>query len=440
MSLDDPPEGTLRHDNFGNAIANPMTDLLDVPGHHDYTPERLRLYANGSRVYLQYGTDSRFTETNAGRILAPNSGDTLTLRTGERISYAVGYDLVPSFAWGVNQALQSGDVVAGGYGDPDVDNFDPVSESYSGSSADGYFWILTEDTALDELLLVGVRNGTIFDKVRTTVEKPADIWGRFAQWINWYDVGPCRFIESYTDVDADRENPQQNDTLSSVANDDGKGPLNGSKRARFQIHQDSANSGLELEVGSIGVSIPGRFSYIFKDKEHTQTLDNPTTSADTYEVLGAIRGDPNRPLIQAKISDVAITRTPSTGTSAELLIIAVDPDSTNFVDGDFSTPQEHSPKNSIIETAVSTTATGPDAGAAGTDSTGAETAETLTNQGGYQIGRDTINQQGTGSKSTERGSTQSKSRRLYDGDWALLLLDSDEAGTHDVEITTAQNA
>lgn len=429
-------------DNFDNLVANPLTDLITIPGHQDYTPERRRVSRNGSRVFLQYGSDSRFSETDAGLELQPDAGDTLTINTTERVSYPVGYDIIASLAYQLNQAPQSGDVVAGGYGDPDVGNFDPSTHTYSGSSADGYFWYHTSQTGLTEIFLAEVRDGTIIDSVTVALNTNADVWTRMEQMLNWYDVGPCVFTETYTNVSEGRSDPQQNDQLSSVAKDDGKGPLNGSKRIRVQIHQDASNSGLVVEAGSMAVQVPGRFDFIYKTKDHTMDLDASNTTDETYEVVGAIRGDPSRPLVSARINNIEVSNTPSDTAGAEVLVQAIDPSSTNYGDVDFETPAEHSSANSIIEDVVGNTdggnsPTGPDADAAGTDSTGAATANTMTNPGGYQVGRTKVNQQ---KKTSTSESGKEKDRVLTDTDVALVLIDATETGVYELEVTTRQNA
>lgn len=428
-----------RRDNFDHIVSNPLTDLVHIPGHHDFTPERLRFYRNGNRVHLQYGNDADYTETGSGRELSPDSGDTLTIQSSQRISYPVGFDLLPSAAWQTIGTPEAGDVIAGGLGNPDVDNFDPAAEEYTNSNADGYFWFITADTGTDEALFVEVRDGTILYKTRATLAKGTDVWSRFALWLNWYGVGPCRFIETYTDIVSDSTNPQENRPLAAVANDDGKGPLNGSKRIRFQIHQDSANTGLKLEVGSLGVSIPGRFEYIFKVKEHSTVYNVTNNTRGEYEVVGALRIDPARPLIYTRITGSEFIETPSTNTDADLMVIAADPDETNLGDGDFETPRERSEKNSVIEEVVDNSATGPDADAVGTDVTGAETAQSMTNPGAYQIANAKIRSQGTGSKTEQNTSGKTKSRDLHDIDWGLVLIDSSEIGEHEVDWSIAEN-
>jgi hypothetical protein len=433
-------EGKGRVDNFGHLVANPMTDILDVPGEKEVTPERLRFYRNGSRVFLQYGTDNRFEDIDAGVKLKPDSGDTITGRSAERIPYPVGFDLIATMAFQLSQAPQSGDVIAGGFGDPDVDNFDPSTHSYSGSSADGYFFFFTESTGLDRVFLAEVRDGTIVDSLFARPNKGADIWKRVAIWLNWYDVGPGKFIETFTSVGRDRTNPQRNRVLGSVANDDGKGPLFGSKRVRFQVHQDSANSGLVVELGSISGQIPGRFTIKFKDKSHDFTADVSNATSGTFEVVGALKVADGRERVQCIIDDVSIASHPSAD-SIKVLVQAVDPSETNYQDSDFSVPVEHSETNSVIRQVegdgAAGNATGPVEDDSGTDSSGPTTSDTMTNPGGYQIASVEVNVDQSTNRTVVGGD---KSRVLTDTDYGLVLIDGNTTGTYSLEIDTKQNA
>jgi len=433
--------GKGREDNFDNLIANPLTDLLDVAGEKDFTPERLRLYANGSRIYLQYGDDPRYEESPAGHILKPGEDEVLTMPTAERVAYPVGYDLITSMAFELSQAPQPGDVAGGGLGRLDLANFDPSTEEYSGSNADGYFWYFTNQTGLSSALLAGVRDGTIFYKRRVPLQKPGDVWSILAGWVNWYDVGPCVWHQRYTDIENNPNDPQQNDIIGAVANDDGKAALIGSHRVRMSVYQAAGNSGLELEAGSLGVSVPGRFDYKFKKKSHSHTVNVTDATDEQYQFVGAMRTDPARQTIKLQIRDVSVVSRPSDTANVDVLVQSISPEETSFLSGDFETPAEHSDKNSVVEIATDNTATGPLADAAGTDATGADTGNTTTDPGGYQIYRDSISQtSGQGNDETSTRGGVGGVRSVYDLDWAIIALDADETGDYELDFVTAQNS
>jgi len=162
-------------------------------------------------------------------------------------------------------------------------------------------------------------------------------------------------------------------------------------------------------------------------------------------VFNIIQTDSDRPLVQSVIDQISIRKTPSSTTDAEVIMVSVDPSSTNYVDGDFSVPVEHSEQNSAIRQVEGDGAagapTGPDASAVGTDVDGAETANILTNPGGYQIGHASISSTSdAGGTSAQRTLGISRRRVLTDLDYGLIIIDSDEQGEHKVEIETLQNS
>jgi hypothetical protein len=428
-------------DNFGRVVANGLGDIITVDGEKDFTPERLRYYKDGTRRFLQYGTDANYSETAPGRLLEPDADQTLRIRTAERSFYPVGNDLWPSLASRVTQTPQAGDAVGAGYGVIDIDNFDPAAVSYSGSDADGFFWFHTADTGLDSVLLVGVQGGTIFDSRTVSLAKAADILTITEQRLNYYDVGPSTYRETYTNVADYPTDPQRNDTIGAVANDDGKGPERGSHRMVAAVKQAAGNTGLGFEVGSLGIRTPGPSTPDYKDKIHTMSFDY-TNPAETWEVVGAIRSDPTRPTVKLRLPDFNITTTPGTSVNrTRLLIQSVDPANTN-ADGAFpadhadAVPDEHSAVNSIVEEIEDNSLTGPVEDDAGTDVTGATTAGSMDNPGAYQIGYDSI----TPDKKDTRSSPPVGQRELFNGDIALILADSDTSGTIGVNVVTQQNS
>lgn len=427
-------------DNFDRLVSGELTEILDVAGEKDFTPERLRYYKDGTRRFLQYGDDANYTETAAGHLLEPAAGQTLTLETASRVPYPVGVDLWPSAARRITQAPQAGDVVGGGFGVIDLANFDPATVTYSGTTADGYFWYHTADTGLDRVLFAGVRNGTVFDSFETDLGKAADVLTILEQRLNCYDVGPSLFRETYTDTD-DRTNPQVNETIGSVSADDGKGSAVFSHRVTMAVHQAAGNSGLGIEAGSIGVKASYDPSYKFKSKRHGMTLDVTNTTDETYQVVGAIRGDNDRPEVTLRVESIDIKTTPGTDTNdIDVLLISVDPAETDADGAAFETPVEHNPTNSVVEMVEDNTLTGPDAGDAGTGVGGPTTSNTMADPGGYQIGGRSVRTEGTGSKTSSSTGGEVGSREIPDTDICLILADSTTAGTFEIDAITAQNS
>jgi len=440
-------EGLIRRlfddttDNFGRLSVGEITEILDVAGEKDFTPERLRYYKDGSRRFLQYGTDANYSETDAGHLLEPDADQTLTLETTNRTPYPVGADIWPSMARRITQAPQAGDAVGGGFGVIDLANFDPSAISYSGTDADGYFWYHTADTGLSSVLLVVVRNGTILDTFETDLNTAASTLTIIEQRLNCYDVGPSVFRETFTDVADNRNRPQKNVTIGGVANDDGKGSAVFTHRVTMAVSQAAGNTGLGIEAGSIGVKASYDPAYKFKTKNHPMDLTTENSTPGTYEVVGAIRGDPTRPENILTVDAVDIKTTPGPDvTDTTVLIIAVDGSESNAVDGDFSTPEEHNPANSIVEIAEDNTLTGPDFEDVGTDIDGPVLAGTMTDPGGYQTGYKSVSTEGTGSKTSTTTGGEVGRREIPDTDLALVLADTSTAGSFTIDAITSQNS
>ena len=443
-------------DNFDREVANPLLDLVDVAGEKQFTPERLRFFKDGQRVFIQYGTDPTYAESDQGHLLMPGSGQTCTLRTAEKAAYQVGYDLWPTQSRQINGTLQTGDVVGGGYGRIDIQNFDPTvidpdadnpaAGAYTGTDADGYFWYHTVHTGTKRTLLALVQNGEVLDSRIVELVTGADTFTIMEQRLNCYAVGPSVFNEISTDVMQFPDRPQLNRVVGAVANDDGQGSADFSHHGIFAIKQGAGNSGLELEAGSIALRTPGTAEPQFKVKGHAMAFDNTNTTLGTYQALGAIRIHPDREVVKLRIQDMNIVNTPGQSTNTcRVLVMSVDPANTNADTFTFGVPREHSESNSVLrelEVAgdAATPLTGPVEDAPGTDATGAVEANTTDNPGGYQIGRTTITPEGAGTSTAASESQSVGNRELYPGDIGIIWVDSNTAGIHEVDILTSQNS
>lgn len=96
----------------------------------------------------------------------------------------------------------------------------------------------------------------------------------------------------------------------------------------------------------------------------------------------------------------------------------------------------------LIEVAgdAGTPLTGPVEDDANTDSTGATTSNTTDNPGGYQIGRTNVTPQGGGTSTNVSEAPALGNRELYPGDIAIIWVDSDTAGVHEIDALTEQNS
>ena len=170
-------------------------------------------------------------------------------------------------------------------------------------------------------------------------------------------------------------------------------------------------------------------------------LENTNTTEDTYEVCAAMRIDPNRENVHLRITKLDIITTPGSETTrTRVLFLAVDSTQTNATNLTFSAPVEHSESNSVLREVEDNTITGPFLDAGTADTSGATLSNTGTNPGGYQLARDSVSVEGTGSKTTVSGSEQAGNRQLYAGDILLVLVDASSAGTVEIDVATEQNS
>jgi hypothetical protein len=439
-------------DNFDRNVSNELVGFVDVAAEKPFTPERLRYFKDGTRVFLEYGDDATFTNTDQGFLLQPASDQTLTLRTAEKAAYRVGYDLWPTQAFQINGPLQAGDAVGLGYGELAIGDFDPTAVdpeaenpaagAYTGTDADGYFRYHTTETGLADALLAEIQRGTVLDSRIVGLQKPADVFTISETRLNCYAVGPAVFRQSFTDIVEFPDSPQANRTIGAVANDDGKGAAEFSHRTTYGIKQGAGNSGLEIEAGSVAVRGPADGEPQFKSKGHSMNLD-ASNPAETYQVAGGLRIDPDRENVKLRVSGLQITNTPGSNvTDTAVLLMAVDSQSTNAPgSGTWSTPIEHNPANSVLQEVevdqdATTPLTGPVEDDPDTDSTGAVLANAMNDPGGYQLGRGSI----TTDKKESRSAPGFGNRELYPGDVCLLLVDVSTAGTVEVDVQTLQNS
>ena len=211
--------------------------------------------------------------------------------------------------------------------------------------------------------------------------------------------------------------------------------------------QAAGNSGLEVEAGSYAIRIVGAAEPQFKVKGHSMDLDNTDTTEGTYQALAAMRIDPDRENIKLRFTDMSIIATPGNSTNrTRVLIQATAPDNTNApAGGTFDTPVEHSPSNSVLQEVevagdATTPLTGPLEDGGTTDSTGADTANTTTNPGGFQLIRASLTPEGGGTSSSVTAVSAEGNRELYPGDIAIVWVDSNTSGIHEIDISTEQNS
>lgn len=415
-----------REDSFGDLVADGTTIRADVAGHYPFSAERHRFFENGNRIFVQYGEGaSIYQDTTDGHVLSPGQDDVLTLRSAEKYRYVVGYDMIASFSYGTNRALETGDVIVVGYGNPDLEN--------DFASADGWFFVWDDSIQSDEVKIVEYRDGTQVAGQTVPVEKGIETWKRMAIRFNWYNVGASQFTETYTE-----NGFQTNDIVGRLSVDNGKGPLSGNQNIFFSVKRGAASSALEFEVGSFGVKILGSAAPIVRTKisEHSFTF----SATDEWVPMLAFRLDPTKPNVTSSIIEVRIMEWDGTddlrmlGKShgAEKVLDA----GGNVLDAtDYEVPVEQSTFGSAIQVSENV-AQAPDQ--TGTPQT-AITDASGDKPGGYQVGYATSRATGSGSNTIVRTSSRVIKRQINPGDVVVIWGNADNTESVQYEIVVEQD-
>lgn len=419
-------------DAFGKSIRLGTTNESDLASHYDYSPERQRVYVDGTRQQILYdGYPPQFTDNEDSFSLLPQTdGEVVKLETAERFRYVVQYVIEWSLAFELHQDLNSGDVWAVGYGDADLEN---SGDDTPGPNADGWLVYQNSTNATNEATLAEYRSGTEVASVTVEFNELPQTWGRLAGATNWYNVGETNLEETYTEL-VGGEITQQNRQVGVVGNNDGKGPQTGNQQIFAAIKTGAASAGsIELEVGSIGMRTLGDVTAITRQK--TFSYSRPIDVVNQWVPLLAIREDPAQENVNAQFDALEILE--FTGNDDSFgLIQAFDSDNVRDTngnvldDGDYTTPPELNELNSVIQVSTAVEQV--------PNSTGTLTTS-MTDPGGYQLGFGSRYSSGTGGGS-ERGSSAEvvQKRNIANSDVAVLLGKSPSTGTLKGQIATEQ--
>lgn len=403
---------------FDQLIGDTTTNKADIASHYNHSPERHRLYINGSRFNLQYGnTTPKFTDSADSYDLKPAAGDVIEYRTAERFRYAVGYILAVSQAFRASQSLQTGDKIVVGYGDADLAN--------DMASADGWFVEFVPELSDDDAYITEYRDGTEIDRQRVSGLKSFNNsltdWRRIENSLNWYNVGNREVIETYTDGGV-----QKNQKVQDSSIDGGKGPITGNHRVTFGVKAGASTDNLVLECGSVGVIIKGNAEPIVRDKAGAFTGSYQELTAGNWEPIAAMRVNPDEDLVNVQLTGFQVMESVQ-NTDVQLLAISVDSNNTDA--SNWRTPVEHSETNSVLEITTDTTDVNNFPDLDGNQVTDAA------NPGGYQLGYASQYTEGTGTNERRSAGARVRKRNIYNGDVAVILA---KAGTA-IDITFEYN-
>lgn len=399
---------------FDTLIADGTTNKADIGSHYNHSPERHRLYINGSRFLLQYDTTPKFEDASDEWILKPAAGDTITYETAERFRYVVGFIMQIGQTFQTNQSLQNGDKVVIGYGDADLEN--------DMADADGWFVEFTPDLPDTQGRITEYRDGQLIDSQLARFEKPLTTWRRLLQKLNWYNVGNRVLVETFT-----YRGTQENERVQDSSIDNGKGPITGNHRVTFGVTAGSNTDNLELSCGSHDVLIQGNVDPIVRDKASALTGTYDQTVAGEWEPIAAARIDPSRDLVNTQLTGFQVMES-TADTDVQLLALAVDPSNTDATG--FATPNEHSETNSVFEVTTNVT-TFPDIDG--------NVVGNTANPGGYQLGYSSQYTEGTGSNERRSGESRVRKRNIYNGDIAVIVAKAGTATDITFETNTEQD-
>lgn len=342
-------------DALGNQIASPTRNVLDIATQYNFSPERVRLFRNGSREFVQYNTISQFTDAVDRWILQPDAGDTMHIESAESGTYVVNYLMQASWALALNQELSDGDYIRIG--------------PYNGT--DG--WFLEQrgaDHTSQQADIIESSGGT-----ETTLESDVDLliatteWHRLQCQFGWYAVLNQRWGQTITN-----DGRATNSDFAQTSRDGERGPETGNLNLWIEVSADASTTGLELACGSMGMITLGDPTSLNRDKPQFEEITISGT-ANAWEPILAIRVDPDNDDVNMQFARLDILDYAANDT-LELVLASFDSSKTNATG--WGVPEYHHAQNSALQ---STTNVSQVANVSGT----VEDFDDATKFGGYTL-------------------------------------------------------
>jgi hypothetical protein len=386
-------------DAFGEQVSKGTRNALDLPAFYDFSEERYRFIENGSRVRNPDADSTRFSDQDQQFLIEPAAGDTLEFKTAEAPRYVVGNDADVSWSFQFPTPLQD------------------VSDSFTLFVEDAFE---VEYDGGGDVVFRSLEDGS--EKASATVTPPdgVDTPQRPELEFNWYAVGRAEVTIDYT-----AGNEQLTTDPARITVDDDW--LSDDPTGRIGFRVDVANSGIQLEAGSIAYIVKSATTPTARPKPHLfSESELNQIPADGYGVLGAARIDPDRDNVFTTITGVAffveqdvdaelfLSAVPETLTDADFL----DPDDDGVDEGP-AYPRNNSPQNTVLQWTpnVSTFPT----------RTYAVTGEEVPN--GRSIGAARQDASGVGANSQKTGESFIKPRPVYPDDVVLFIGNTPNATT-----------
>lgn len=318
----------FNENSLGDLIADGKLNLLDIATQYNFSPERVRLYRNGSREFPQYNTVSQFEDAADHWKLKPDAGDTMHIESAESATYVVNYSLLASFAFQLNQSLQDGDALRVGPRGPD----------------DANGWYMEQrgadhtDTQMDIIELSNGSTSTLASDVE--LDKPTTGWYRYECEYGWYAVLNQIWKQTYT-VDGDVTNRQ----FAKTSRDGARGPEEGNLNLWYEIEAGGSTTGLELEVGSMGMVIEGNPTSLTRDKKQFES-ETVSGTDNAWIPIYAFRIDPDDASVNSQFKQLEALNY-GANDDCELVVAAFDPSKTDATE--WTTPDYHHDDNSVFQ-------------------------------------------------------------------------------------------
>jgi hypothetical protein len=398
-------------DAFNNDTTN-RTNVLDLAAHYPYSPERWRIFVDGTRQFPSYGPVPQYSHDTDRHLLQPKAGETVVFESAERPRYVVAYELEATFANTMNQALTPGDRVRIG--------------AYDGEN--GWYVEHRGEHAPTEVDLVVERAENVVARAEDeSLEKPLTEFTRLSLQTGWYDVTRQEWQQSFaaeSDATGVDEYQQQNPQIGTTAVPDRRGSQCGNVPAHFEVTASDTTTDLVLEAGSAAQVNLGTTTPLQRTK-FALTTDNIDT-ASTWVPLRVYRIDPARDIINTQLDTVSIVEFPQ-GETVQVLVQAysklnvADANGNQLTDSNFEVLPEFNPQNNVLQTSTDVEQVANNTGTLQT---------TIDNPGGFQIGRDIL-AAGSGPEATgDVPNLTNIKRPLYADD--LFVIFGKTASTGDV--------
>lgn len=393
-----------RHnDVFRSQIVKNTTNESNLGAHYEYSPERWRLFkgsiASGNRLFPEYGAVPEYNHAGDYHQLIPAAGETIIFETAERYRYIVQYELEATWAWAINQSLNTGDYVRCGY--------------YDGTN--GWFLEHNGDHATDEVDLVSLRDGSEQYRVTETVSKGGfQTNTRFGLETAWYDVSRQKWTQSFP-KDGEQKNPE----IATLSLDDQRGPQTGNLNLRFEVHASETTNNLILEAGSCALVTKG--SGVDNVRTKAVFYEDSVDTADVWYPIRAYREVPDREVINNQLI-TANALSYSSDTNVQMAMLGFDETQVTFTGTDsWGTPPIWESENNSLQTR-------------GDVDTIVDVSNTPTSApadpGGFQIGFSTLIP--TTGAQFQKGASDAEigaKRNLPNGDVGVLCVNAGATGT-----------